>query len=131
MSIGREHERLARMLKESITLMCKSSLSYGLELNIEGLLGITVDKKDIFLVNINESFQTDTQKQSEKAPAERQSLAQKRGHSDGAEVKEEGRETPSPSARKRRPRRRSHDSTGNSIAVVLARDHSTGHSPYG
>ena len=51
-----EHEHLVHMLKESILLMCKSSLSYDVELNIEGLLGITLDKKDIFLVNINESI---------------------------------------------------------------------------
>ena len=43
-----EHERLVRMIKESISLMCKSSLNYELELNVEGLLGITLDKKDIF-----------------------------------------------------------------------------------
>lgn len=53
-----EHERLVRMLKESISLMCRSSLSYDIELNVEGLLGVTLDKQEVFLININESFRS-------------------------------------------------------------------------
>ena len=48
------------MLRESITLLCKTALSYDSELNIEGLLGITLDKSDVFLVNINQSFLSDS-----------------------------------------------------------------------
>ena len=56
MKLTMDHDRIVRMLKESITLMCKSALAYDSELSVEGLLGITLDKKDVFLVNINQSF---------------------------------------------------------------------------
>ena len=52
-----QHDRLIMMIKESITLMCKSTLMYSSELSVEGLLGITLDKRDVFLVNIKEIFQ--------------------------------------------------------------------------
>ena len=106
-----EHERLVRMIKESITLMCKSSLTYELELNVEGLLGITLDKKDVVLVNINESFQTELAK---KPPTpEPPSPGRKRTRESGVEIKAED-DIPS-GTRKRRARRRSKDSQGEKI----------------
>ena len=52
-----EHERVAVGLKEAIRFICKSSLSYSAELSIEGLLGITLDNDEVFLVNIKEVVQ--------------------------------------------------------------------------
>lgn len=111
MRMSVDHERLVRMLKESISLMCKSSLNYDMELNVEGLLGITLDKKDVVLVNINESFQTP---QALRPPSpERPSPGQKRRQQDVIEIKEEEEGGSPPScARKKRNRRRSRDSTG-------------------
>jgi len=59
MLLAMQHDRLITMIKESITLMCKSTLMYSNELCVEGLLGITLDKRDVFLVNIKEIFQSD------------------------------------------------------------------------
>ena len=59
MLLATQHDRLIMMIKESITLMCKSTLMYSSELSVEGLLGITLDKRDVFLVNIKEIFQLD------------------------------------------------------------------------
>lgn len=42
------------MLTSAITALCKTKLGFKNAVNIEGLLGITIDKDDIFLVNINE-----------------------------------------------------------------------------
>ena len=104
-----EHERFVHMLKESIQLLCRSSLSFERELNIDGLLGITLDKKDIFLVNIGEAVKT------EKALQEEEYTGQKRSHrhdqSDIIEIKEENDDDnhATPSRSKRRcARRRSH-----------------------
>lgn len=97
-----EHERLVRMLKESISLMCKSSLNYDIELNVEGLLGITLDKRDVVLININESFQTENSLKSAKRRQEQ--------NDEVKEVKEEGE--PSSTPRKKKSRRRSRDSSG-------------------
>ena len=47
-------ERVRLLLTEAVTLLCKNSVFYQTELTIEGLLGVTVDTKEVFLVNINQ-----------------------------------------------------------------------------
>lgn len=128
MRMSVEHERLIRMIKESISLMCKSSLSYDLELNVEGLLGITLDKKDIFLVNINESFQTEMRRQQEEEPRPG-AEAQKRPQRDIVEIKEEEYRLSS-SAKRRRARRRSRDSQGTADSEDIDSPHSHSHSQH-
>ena len=49
-----DFERIERLLREAVTMLCKNSLPYKHELSVQGLLGITLDKEDIFLVNIKE-----------------------------------------------------------------------------
>lgn len=51
--------RVKKLLTEAVTLLCKNSITYGAELSIEGLLGITVDASDVYLVNINEKVKND------------------------------------------------------------------------
>ena len=51
-----DRESLRRLLADAIKLMCKSSLKYQTEFTVEGLLGITLDKTDVFLINIAESI---------------------------------------------------------------------------
>ena len=69
MKVTENHDRLVRMLKESISLMCKTTLTYDSELNIEGLLGITLDKHEVLLININQSVVAEdtNQRQSERS----------------------------------------------------------------
>lgn len=110
MRLSLEHDRVVRLIKESISLMCKTSLNYDIELNVEGLLGITLDKKDIFLVNINESFCNETAEDFLAESAEEGSpRGQKRSVSSDdqgelTEFKEEHSNLPSSTARKRRGR---------------------------
>ena len=42
------------MLSEAITMLCRNGLEFSQDITVEGLLGITLDSKDVFLVNINE-----------------------------------------------------------------------------
>ena len=56
MVVQSDLNRIKALLTEAVTVLCKNALSFGCELNIEGLLGITLDKQDVFLVSINESF---------------------------------------------------------------------------
>lgn len=49
-----DHERVRSLLMETVTLLCRNGLHYDKELKIEGLLGITLDDKDVFIVHINE-----------------------------------------------------------------------------
>ena len=51
-----DQERVKNLLTETVTLLCKNGLTYNEELRIEGLIGITVDSKDVFLVHVNECF---------------------------------------------------------------------------
>lgn len=51
-----DHERVTKLLTDTVTLLCKNGLSYVHELRIQGLLGITVDSSEVFLVSINDSF---------------------------------------------------------------------------
>ena len=50
----KEQERLRELLTEAVTVLCRGSLVYRRDFSIEGLLGITLDNEEIFLVNINE-----------------------------------------------------------------------------
>jgi len=51
-----DHERVTKLLTDTVTLLCKNGLSYDRELRIQGLIGITVDSNEVFLVAINDSF---------------------------------------------------------------------------
>ena len=56
---GNVPSRVKKLLKDTISVMCRSSLQYDMEVAVEGLIGITLDKRDIFLVNINELIRND------------------------------------------------------------------------
>ncbi len=45
--------RVETMLTDAVVSLCKNLLNYDSELSVEGLLGITVDRKEVLLVNIN------------------------------------------------------------------------------
>ena len=49
-----QEDHLASLIRGSLSLMCKTSLNYETEIEIKGLLGITVDKKEVFLVDVRE-----------------------------------------------------------------------------
>lgn len=51
-----DRERVKVLLNETVTLLCKNGLSFKSSFKIEGLLGITIDDNEVFLVNINESI---------------------------------------------------------------------------
>ena len=51
------HQRIRLLLRETIKSLCSNTLSYNASISVEGLLGITLDEKEVFLVNINECVQ--------------------------------------------------------------------------
>ena len=51
-----DHERVTKLLTDTVTLLCKNGLTYDQELKIQGLIAITLDNVDVFVVSINESF---------------------------------------------------------------------------
>ena len=54
-----DQERLKKMIKETLTLLCKNGLAFDVHFSIEALIGVTLDDKDVFLVNINELVKSD------------------------------------------------------------------------
>ena len=56
MRLREQREHIKGVLKETITLLCKSGLEYKANVSIEALIGITLDDRDVLLVNINETI---------------------------------------------------------------------------
>ncbi|KAK2157964.1 hypothetical protein LSH36_180g03031 [Paralvinella palmiformis] len=54
-----DQARLKGLVTEAISNLCRSGLNYKSEFCIEGLLGITLDNDDIFLINIKETITND------------------------------------------------------------------------
>ena len=50
-----EQERLITVLKDTISLLCKSSLTYEEQVVVQGLICITVDKQDVVVVPVHDS----------------------------------------------------------------------------
>lgn len=50
-----DQQRVRSLLAEAITILCKNCLAYKSEFCVEGLLGITLDNEEVFLVNIKEN----------------------------------------------------------------------------
>ena len=51
-----DQERIKTLLADTVTLLCRNGLHFQHQLRVQGVLGITVDDSDVFIVHINESF---------------------------------------------------------------------------
>ena len=51
-----DQERIKTLLADTVTLLCRNGLHFQHQLCVQGVLGITVDDSDVFIVHINESF---------------------------------------------------------------------------
>lgn len=51
-------DRIKSILKEAIVNMCNSGLYYQTEMRIEGLLGITLDRREVIIVNVHDIVRT-------------------------------------------------------------------------
>ena len=69
-----EQKRVKQLLTEAITLLCRNSLQFKEEVTVEGLLGITLDKSDIFLVSIHETIQSSLREGAAEVRAEKRSV---------------------------------------------------------
>lgn len=52
MVVQAEQERMRALLVEAITCLCKNAMKFNRSLCVQGLLGITLDEKDVILVDI-------------------------------------------------------------------------------
>ena len=53
-----DYSIINQLISEAVTVLCRNGINYQKELRIEGVIGITVDKSDVFVVHINETFET-------------------------------------------------------------------------
>jgi len=51
-----DQERIKTLLADTVTLLCRNGLHFQHQLRVQGVLGITIDDSDVFIVHINESF---------------------------------------------------------------------------
>jgi hypothetical protein len=52
-------ERVKQVLVETIVVLCRNSLQFSRELKVQGLLGITLDDNEVFLIHIDKSYLCD------------------------------------------------------------------------
>lgn len=55
-SMSDDSSRITKLLKETVVLLCENSVSFASELSVQGLLGITVDRSTIYLVQVDEKL---------------------------------------------------------------------------
>jgi len=56
MVVKPEQDRVRNLLTDTVTLLCKNGLTYNKEMKVQGLLGITLDEDEVFVVHIDEKF---------------------------------------------------------------------------
>ena len=67
MIIQAEQERLKHLLSEALPMLCRNGLNYSSEFSVEALIGITLDKNDVVLVSVKETFKNKDDKADDNA----------------------------------------------------------------
>ncbi|KAK2164446.1 hypothetical protein LSH36_63g05030 [Paralvinella palmiformis] len=100
-----DQERVKKMIKETLTLLCKNGLAFDLHFSIEALIGVTLDDKDVFLVNINELVKSDKVPEAD-GSSEEQSVGASGEEASEEEYNGSGQLTPGTGHRRKRHKRR-------------------------
>ena len=53
-----DQQKMQQLLSEAITVLCKNGLNYQSHVNVEALIGITLDDDEVFLVSVRETIQS-------------------------------------------------------------------------
>lgn len=51
-----DQTRVGALLIDTVSLLCRNGLNFTTDIKVQGLLGITIDGTDVFLVHFNETF---------------------------------------------------------------------------
>ena len=60
-----ENSNIKDIIKDTITLLCKNGLNYEESCSIEALIGITLDKSNVILLNVNEVIELEGKSKNE------------------------------------------------------------------
>ncbi len=52
-----DQQKMQQLLSEAITVLCKNGLNYQSHMNVEALVGITLDDNEVILVSVRETIQ--------------------------------------------------------------------------
>ncbi len=96
------------MLSDTIMALCRNTLPYEGEVSVEGLIGVTLDNKEIFLVSINETIQKEGYSQK-RSLTDMSEVENDNSSGSSQESDSDSQDPTSPSKRKRKRRRRSKD----------------------
>ena len=64
-----DHEQIKNLLTETLTLLLRSGVKFKQQLSIEGLLGVHIDKQDVFFVHISKTFEDEKFKKAQESAA--------------------------------------------------------------
>ena len=56
-----DQQRIQSMLLSTVSMLCRNGVQFDRELKVEGLIGITIDNDEVFLVHIDENMCSATQ----------------------------------------------------------------------
>ena len=74
MVLSADQERMKSMIQEAVSALCRNGLLFDTEVSVEGLIGITIDKSNVFLVSIRDMISKEAeQSTSAETVAETQS----------------------------------------------------------
>lgn len=59
MTLPPDRERVRQILSETIGLLCRNGLSFDSELSVDALIGVTIDHKDVFLISIKDTYDSE------------------------------------------------------------------------
>lgn len=63
MTLPRDAEHVRQVLSDAIGLLCRNGISFEVELSVDALIGITIDRHEVLLVTIKDTF-TDSRRKS-------------------------------------------------------------------
>lgn len=53
------HDQITKLLRETVMMLCKNGVCFERQLRVQGLIGVTVDDRNVFLVHINDCISED------------------------------------------------------------------------
>lgn len=116
MGLKKAENQVKILLAETILSMCRNTLNYHAEICVEGLLGITLDNEEIFLVNINQTIknQIETPKTAKDKNLKRNQKDDEGSGSESESSSSESETSQSGRKKRKRPRRKKSKSSNRS-----------------
>ena len=71
-------ELVSSLINDTVTLICKSKLEFNEEFSVDGLIGITLDRGQVFLINIQKTVKNDDMQSDSEPTAGAQVSSRKR-----------------------------------------------------